>query len=164
LNRLKPVVVNGKSKRKTRPRASRLPVRHRADDLFHLKRKKKGKGKGKGKYNKVTFLMTATLEALRSRRLTLIPQSFPRFTPRHAYFFQLFSDEIHLFFFPMLSSSRVNLLFLFSRTIFVVKSFSTYNRLIFFLRYFFFGTIYNYAMSITSRDIILIRLWTIYLY
>jgi len=89
-----------------------------------VKKKKKGKGKGKGKYNKVTFLMTATLEALRSRRLTLIPQRFPRFTPRHAYFFQLFSDEIHLFFFPMLSS-RVNLLFLFSRTIFAVKSFST---------------------------------------
>lgn len=79
-----------------------------------VKKKKKEKGKGKGKYNKVTFLMTATLEALRSRRLTLIPQSFPRFTPRHAYFFQLFSDEIHLFFSTL--SSWVNLLFSFSRT------------------------------------------------
>jgi len=66
--------------------------------------------------------MTATLEALRSRRLTLIPQSFPRFTPRHAYFFQLFSDEIHLFF--SMLSSRVNLLFLFSRTVLPIRSFS----------------------------------------
>jgi len=31
--------------RKTSPRASRLPVRHRADDLFQLKRKKKEKEK-----------------------------------------------------------------------------------------------------------------------
>lgn len=45
LNRLKPVVINGKSKRKTSPRASRLPVRHHADDLFQLKRKKKEKEK-----------------------------------------------------------------------------------------------------------------------
>lgn len=78
-----------------------------ADDLFQLKKKKKGKGKGK--YNKVTFLMTATLEALRSRRLTLIPRKFSALSAARLFLSIVSQRNSFVFFFALMA----NLLFCF---------------------------------------------------
>lgn len=68
-----------------------------ADDLLQLKKK----GKGKGKYNKVTFLMTATLKALRSRRLTLIPRKSSALSAARLFLSIVFRRNSFVFF-PLL--------------------------------------------------------------
>ena len=98
-----------------------------ADDLFQLKKK----GKGKGKYNKVTFLMTATLEALRSRQLTLIPRKFSALSAARLFLSIVSRQNSFVFFFALM----VNLLLFCFLTVLPLKKFHVFKSINFFFRF-----------------------------
>lgn len=122
-----------------------------ADDLFQLKKKK---GKGKGKYNKVTFLMTATLEALRSRQLTLIPRKFSALSAARLFLSIVSRQNSFVFFFALM----VNLLLFCFRTVLPRKKFCVFKSINFYPRFSYCHlSLSYYKLCVTLKILALTR-------